>query len=111
MQYDIDINEIDSVQFVNTFMPLETDMHILEEDEFEAKLEELLDFVFGPEPLKYILFWVNTGKEWIFTALDDAYETADWLSDHFLVKVGYHQRVQSNEIVVGLIQHDQYSFC
>jgi len=111
MIYDLDINDIDSVQFVNHYMPLEADMHILTDDEFDSKLEELLDFVFGPEPIKYILFWYNTGKEYIYTSLQDAYDVADWLSDHFLVKLGYHQRPYTNEIVVGLITEDEYSLC
>jgi hypothetical protein len=111
MQYDLDINDIDSVQFVKHYMPLETEMQILTDDEFDTKLEELLDFVFGPEPIKYILFWYNTGKEWVYTSLQDAYDAADWLSDHFIVKLGYHPNKYSNEIVVGLIQKDEYSLC
>lgn len=62
MQYDLDINDIDSVQFVNHYMPLETDMQILTDDEFDNKLEELLDFVFGPEPIIQTMF----GIQWIF---------------------------------------------
>jgi hypothetical protein len=111
MQYDLDINDIDSVQFVNHYMPLEQDMHILTDDEFDNKLEELLDFVFGPEPFKYILFWLNTGKEWVYTSLQDAEVVSDWLSDHFKVSTGYSQRPYTNEIVVSLIEGDENSFC
>jgi hypothetical protein len=112
MYYDLDINDIDSVQFVNHYMPLETEMQILTDDEFDSKLDELLDFVFGPEPLKYILFWYNTGKEWVYTSLQDAYDAADWLRDHYKVSIGYSERrPYTNEIVVGIIQEDEYSLC
>jgi hypothetical protein len=111
MQYDLDINDIDSVQFVNYYMPLEQDMHILTDDEFDTKLEELLDFVFGPEPFKYIIYWYMTGKEWVFNSLQDAQDSIDWLSDHVYVKLGYHQRPYTHEIVVGLVQYDEFSLC
>ena len=111
MMYDLDINDIDSVQFVNHYMPLETEMQILTDDEFDSKLDELLDLVFGPEPFKYIIYWYRTGKEWIFSSLQDAYESTDWLSDHFEVKLGYNQRPYSNEIVVALVKDDEYSLC
>jgi hypothetical protein len=111
MIYDLDINDIDSVQFVNHYMPLEQDMQILTDDEFDTKLEELLEFVFGPEPIKYILFWYNTGKEWVYTSLQDAYDAADWLRDHYRVSIGYSERrPYTNEIVVGIIQQE-YALC
>jgi hypothetical protein len=111
MHYDLDINDIDSVQFVNHYMPLEADMQILTDDEFDSKLDELLDLVFGPEPFKYIIYWYHTGREWIYSSLQDAYESTDWLSDHFEVKLGYSQRPYSNEIIVALVKDDEYAFC
>lgn len=113
MQYDVDINDIDSVQFVNYYMPLETDMSILEEDEFEAKLEELLDFVFGPEPFKFIVFFYESGLDLVYNTSAEAYAVADQIckSLSVLVKYGWSQRPYSKEIVVALVQQNDLSFC
>jgi hypothetical protein len=111
MQYDLDINDIDSVQFVNHYMPLEQDMHILTDDEFDNKLEELLDFVFGPEPFKFIVFFYESGKELIYNTSAEAYDVAIDLCKNLnlLIKIGWQQRPYSKEVVIAIVQ--KYSFC
>ena len=112
MQYDLDINEIDSVQFVNHYMPLEADMQILTDDEFDTKLEELLEFVFGPEPFKFVIFFYESGKEWIFNTKEEAYKVADELVNDLskLTRFGWIKRPYTKEIVIALVE-EEYTFC
>jgi hypothetical protein len=111
MQYDLDINDIDSVQFVNHYMNTEQDMHILTDDKFESKLEELLDFVFGPKTYKFILFVYQTGEDWVYDTLEEALDIADKLQYIRPIKLGYQQRKYTNEIVVGIVFKEEYSLC
>ena len=111
MQYDLDINDIDSVQFVNHYMPLEANMQILTDDEFDTKLEELLEFVFGPEPLKFIIFFYESGVEWIYDTLSDALAVTDYYQYLWNIKLGYEKRRHTNEVIVALVLKEEYSFC
>ena len=113
MIYDLDINEIDSVQFVNYYMPLEQDMQILTDDEFDSKLEELLDFVFGPEPFKFIIYFYESGLELVYNTKAEAYIVAEQIrkSLSVLVNFGWIQRPYSKEIVIALVQQEDYSLC